>query len=514
MDSIYKPGAVSSLIHLQTSPTKKSKEQKELDKLFGWTVKSPQVASSNLGENITIDLKSSKKKKKEKSKVDLQSDKKRERSSSKEKKLTAETNENTLKKKQDKIKHVKEKKQNIENSVSPSRKKSKKFKETSHESSGDSQKNIKKIKKRKITLEDANDQNGQDDNEQGKKKKKKLKKKNNINDTEKGISSETRPKITTPPVINDVLCAHKDGLKSRKRSRKDLSDLEDDSDNNGEPIPKRRKKKKRDKSKDFKTVFAGNLPLTITKKQLNKLFSTCGEVESLRIRGAIPANPARGKKYAILKKAYHAKCKSINAYICFVDKESADKACQLMNGKEIEGQHIRVNSSIIDKKVHDHKRSVFVGNLPFAISEEHMRNHFLDCGKISNVRLVRDWKTGIGKGFGYVIFEDVDSADLAVKLDNSKLNNRKIRVFPSEAEPNKRKVDRNHKKDSKNSEKNKVKKNAQKDFVGIKAEKKKKKQKPKHLARKMGLPTKKKDLPVLTPVEKVTKGPNKHMVFE
>lgn len=506
MDGIYKPGAVSSLIHLETSPAKKSKEQKELDKLFGWTVKSPKVASSNLSENITNDLKSSKKKKKEKSKLDLQSDKKRERSSSKEKKLTPETNENTLKikKKQDKIKHVKEKKQN---SVSPSRKKSKKFKETSHESSGDSQ-NIKKLKKRKVTLEDATDQNGQDDNEQGKKKK--LKKKNIT--TEKGISSETRPQITTRPVINDVLCAHKDGLKSRKRSRKDLSDLEDDSDNNGEPIPKRRKKKKRDKSKDFKTVFAGNLPLTITKKQLNKLFSTCGEVESFRIRGAIPANPARGKKYAILKKAYHAKCKSINAYICFVDKESADKACQLMNGKEIDGQHIRVNSSIIDKKVHDHKRSVFVGNLPFAISEEHVRNHFLDCGKISNIRLVRDWKTGIGKGFGYVMFEDVDSADLAVKLDNSKMNNRKIRVFPSEAEPKKRKVDRNHKKDSKSSEKGKVKKNAQKEFVGIKAEKKKKK--PKHLARKMGLPTKKKDLPVLTPVEKVTKGPNKHVVFE
>lgn len=509
MDGIYKPGAVSSLIHLETSPAKKSKEQKELDKLFGWTVKSPKVASSNLSENITIDQKSSKKKKKEKSKLDLQSDKKRERSSSKEKKLTPETNENTLKikKKQDKIKHVKEKKQNSEDSVSPSRKKSKKFKETSHESFGDSQ-NIKKLKKRKVTLEDATDQNGQDDNEQGKKKK--LKKKNIT--TEKGISSETRPQITTRPVINDVLCAHKDGLKSRKRSRKDLSDLEDDSDNNGEPIPKRRKKKKRDKSKDFKTVFAGNLPLTITKKQLNKLFSTCGEVESFRIRGAIPANPARGKKYAILKKAYHAKCKSINAYICFVDKESADKACQLMNGKEIDGQHIRVNSSIIDKKVHDHKRSVFVGNLPFAISEEHVRNHFLDCGKISNIRLVRDWKTGIGKGFGYVMFEDVDSADLAVKLDNSKMNNRKIRVFPSEAEPKKRKVDRNHKKDSKSSEKGKVKKNAQKEFVGIKAEKKKKK--PKHLARKMGLPTKKKDLPVLTPVEKVTKGPNKHVVFE
>ena len=295
--------------------------------------------------------------------------------------------------------------------------------------------------------------------------------------------------------------------------KKKLFDVEDDIGED-EPHQKRRKKKKRDKTNDFRTVFVGNLPLSTTKKQLKKLFSTCGEVENLRMRGAIPADPQRGKKYAILKKSYHAKCRSINAYICFVDKISVGKACKLMNGKELEGQHIRVNSSIMNKTAHDHKRSVFVGNLPFAISEEDVRNHFLDCGAVADIRLVRDWKTGVGKGFGYVKFEEVDSAELATKLDNSKLNNRKIRVFPSEADPKKRLANKSHdKKNSQGSEKTKVKKSDQKDFVGVKAEKKKKK-KPKHLARKMGLTTKKKDSPAPKPVEKVTGGPNKHMVFE
>lgn len=79
---------------------------------------------------------------------------------------------------------------------------------------------------------------------------------------------------------------------------------------------------------------------------------------------------------------------------------------------------------------HDHKRSVFVGNLAFGemlmpkhrwrynvmciiliicvfvdIKELAFRSHFEECGKVEAVRLVRDPKSGLGKGFGYVLFE-------------------------------------------------------------------------------------------------------------
>jgi len=38
------------------------------------------------------------------------------------------------------------------------------------------------------------------------------------------------------------------------------------------------------------------------------------------------------------------------------------------------------------------------------IEEEPVRQHFTVCGAITNVRIIRDQKTGAGKGFGYVTF--------------------------------------------------------------------------------------------------------------
>jgi len=55
--------------------------------------------------------------------------------------------------------------------------------------------------------------------------------------------------------------------------------------------------------------------------------------------------------------------------------------------------------------VKDHKRSVFVGNLPFDVQDEDVWNTFERCGEIEFVRIVRDKKTNVGKGFGYVQFK-------------------------------------------------------------------------------------------------------------
>jgi nucleolar protein 12 len=56
-------------------------------------------------------------------------------------------------------------------------------------------------------------------------------------------------------------------------------------------------------------------------------------------------------------------------------------------------------------KEHNWKTSIFIGNLPFAVSEEQVYEKFSDCGEIVNVRIVRDKSTNVGKGFGYVEFK-------------------------------------------------------------------------------------------------------------
>lgn len=67
------------------------------------------------------------------------------------------------------------------------------------------------------------------------------------------------------------------------------------------------------------------------------------------------------------------------------------------------------------------KRCVFLGNLAFDSSDETIYNFFEQCGEISYVRLVRDSKTNIGKGFGYVQFKERSSVDLALKLTGTKI---------------------------------------------------------------------------------------------
>jgi RNA recognition motif-containing protein len=66
-----------------------------------------------------------------------------------------------------------------------------------------------------------------------------------------------------------------------------------------------------------------------------------------------------------------------------------------------------------------------VGNLPFDVQDEAIYTHFARCGKIEFVRIVRDKKTNIGKGFGYVQFK----VFCYVCNVNDRIGKRWIRLF-------------------------------------------------------------------------------------
>ncbi|KAM9314730.1 RNA-binding protein 34 isoform 2-T2 [Pholidichthys leucotaenia] len=195
-------------------------------------------------------------------------------------------------------------------------------------------------------------------------------------------------------------------------------------------VMKRRKlkdSKKEEALKARRTVFVGNLPVSCTKKMLLRLFREKGAVESVRFRSVVREDPSMSHKVAAIKRKVHPKKQSINAYVVFKDEDAVAKALD-RNGVEIEeGFHIRVDR-VTEGSLHDHKRSVFVGNLSFDLSEAAFRSHFEECGTVEGVRLVRDKNSGMGKGFGYVLFQSADSVQLALKLNGSKLEDRSIRV--------------------------------------------------------------------------------------
>ncbi|KAK5926045.1 hypothetical protein CgunFtcFv8_021649 [Champsocephalus gunnari] len=222
-------------------------------------------------------------------------------------------------------------------------------------------------------------------------------------------------------------CADEDEKGPAKKKKK----TEPSDGNDAEQyVIKRQMKRNRieeEVTKKKRTVFVGNLPISCTRKTLQGLFREKGSIESVRFRSVVREDPAMSRKLAAIQRKVHPKKQSMNAYVVFKDEEGVTKALE-RNGMEIEkGFHIRVDK-VTESSAHDHKRSVFVGNLSFEINELSFRQHFEECGDVEGVRLVRDQNSGLGKGFGYVLFESADSVQLALELDGSKLETRTIRV--------------------------------------------------------------------------------------
>src|ERR1700761_7264247 len=74
-------------------------------------------------------------------------------------------------------------------------------------------------------------------------------------------------------------------------------------------------------------------------------------------------------------------------------------------------------------------RVVFIGNIPYGVSEEQITDIFGRIGNVMNFRLVYDKETGKPKGFGFLEYGDVDAAASAVRnLNGFEIMGRELKV--------------------------------------------------------------------------------------
>ncbi|KAK4400491.1 RNA-binding protein 34 [Sesamum angolense] len=222
-----------------------------------------------------------------------------------------------------------------------------------------------------------------------------------------------------------------------------------------------------DESKLLRTVFVGNLPLKLKKKEIVKEFAKFGEVESVRIRSVPIIDGKMPRKGAVIKKRINENgdrsvfCWSsllylvdfvalvdimcVHAYVVFKTEESA-QASLAHNMALVGGNHIRVDRACPPRKklkgdnspLYDNKRTVFVGNLPFDVKDEELYKLFTGIKNLETsieaVRVIRDPGSSLGKGIAYVLFKTKDAANFVVKKHNLKLRDRELRL--SHAKPN------------------------------------------------------------------------------
>ena len=72
---------------------------------------------------------------------------------------------------------------------------------------------------------------------------------------------------------------------------------------------------------------------------------------------------------------------------------------------------------------------LFIGNLPFSVNNDSLKDLFQSAGEVEDVHIIMDNATKRSKGYGFVTMLTEDEAQNAIKmLDGNELDGRKIDV--------------------------------------------------------------------------------------
>ena len=251
--------------------------------------------------------------------------------------------------------------------------------------------------------------------------------------------------------------------------------------------------KKKEKSEEEmheelkRTMFVGNVPTKTKAKELVSFFKemllssssssssksekktkkTKEEVVSARIR-SVPLKksadekdakvPVRAKILGSLgkRKRDTENSGSINeasksgctAYVVWKREKDCERAVKKGNMQKFNGHTLRVDFAAKSSQTtkggkgddgsgvtYDRTKSVFIGNLPFDVSDEEVIEIFTKNKEykelkteLEAVRVVRDKATRTGKGIAFVLFKSVKAARTALLLDGFEMGKRELRV--------------------------------------------------------------------------------------
>ncbi|CAN6992195.1 unnamed protein product [Brassica oleracea var. botrytis] len=169
-----------------------------------------------------------------------------------------------------------------------------------------------------------------------------------------------------------------------------------------------------DPERDQRTVFAYQMPLKATERDVYEFFSKAGKVRDVRL--IMDRNSRRSKGVG---------------YIEFYDVMSVPMAIA-MSGQLFLGQPVMVKPSEAEKNLAQSTttagggtgpvdRKLYVGNLHFNMTELQLRQIFEPFGPVELVQLPCDLETGQCKGFGFIQFAQVEHSKAAQIALNGKL---------------------------------------------------------------------------------------------
>jgi splicing factor 3B subunit 4 len=160
------------------------------------------------------------------------------------------------------------------------------------------------------------------------------------------------------------------------------------------------------------TVYVGNLDERVNEAILWELMVQAGPVAHVHIPRDRISQQHQGYGFVELR-----------------SEEDADYAAKIMNMIKLYGKPLKIKKATDDKKSADVGANLFIGSLANEVDEKLLSDTFSAFGPVLEAKVARDPDSGLAKGYGFVNFDNFESADAAIEAMNGQfLCNKPITV--------------------------------------------------------------------------------------
>ncbi|XP_054777242.1 polyadenylate-binding protein 8-like [Prosopis cineraria] len=162
------------------------------------------------------------------------------------------------------------------------------------------------------------------------------------------------------------------------------------------------------------SLYVGDLDLNVTDSQLYDLFNQVGQVVSVRVCRDLTSRRSLGY-----------------GYVNFGNAPDAARAMDMLNFTPLNNKPIRIMYSHRDPSIRKSGAgNIFIKNLDKAIDHKALHDTFSAFGNILSCKVATD-SSGQSKGYGFVQFDNEESAQKAIeKLNGMLLNDKQVYVGP------------------------------------------------------------------------------------
>ncbi|KAH0668086.1 hypothetical protein KY285_029292 [Solanum tuberosum] len=160
------------------------------------------------------------------------------------------------------------------------------------------------------------------------------------------------------------------------------------------------------------SLYIGDLDINVTDTQLYQLFNQAGQVISVRICRDFSTRRSLGY-----------------GFVNYSNPQDAARAMEMLDFTPVNGKSIRVKRSHRDPNSPKNRTAnLFIRNLDKSIDIEALHDTFSSFGHIPSCKIVTD-SNGRSKGYGFVQFDNDESAQSAIdKLNGMLINGKQVYV--------------------------------------------------------------------------------------